>query len=302
MTQIAIELVAPDIDSHRRSSTGVDFVHTFESGKPGPHVMVNAITHGNEICGAIVVDRLLRTAIRPFPSLADTLRRALVEAPPVVLRDGGVLAEGFDAELDELRGISTHAGDYLIALETQERERSGIAGLKIGYNRVSGYYFELSRAQAEQAPAHFIRRQTLKNAERYITPELKAFEDKALSASARALAREKLLYEILLDTILDELPPLQALCEALAELDVLLGHALPSWLRVFKSSSGANSRKRMFTVAVTFWTFLLQVLDADGSCRSALAHVHALCAANKFFNLVINVDETRLTALHAGTR
>lgn len=165
--------------------------------------------------------RELRTAIRPFPSLADTLRRALVEAPPVVLRDGGVLATGFDAELDELRGISTHAGDYLIALETQERERSGIAGLKIGYNRVSGYYFELSRTQAEQAPAHFIRRQTLKNAERYITPELKAFEDRALSASARALAREKLLYEILLDTILDELQPLQALCEALAELDVL---------------------------------------------------------------------------------
>lgn len=165
--------------------------------------------------------RELRVAIRPFPALADTLRRALVEAPPVVLRDGGVLAEGFDAELDELRGISTHAGDYLIALESQERERSGIAGLKIGYNRVSGYYFELSRAQAELAPAHFIRRQTLKNAERYITPELKAFEDKALSASARALAREKLLYDDLLDTILEELTDLQALCEALAELDVL---------------------------------------------------------------------------------
>ena len=163
----------------------------------------------------------LATRIRPFPSLADTLQRALVEAPPVVLRDGGVLAAGYDAELDELRGISANAGDYLVALETQERERTGIAGLKIGYNRVSGYYFELSRSQAENAPAHFIRRQTLKNAERFITPELKAFEDKALSAAARALAREKQLYELLLDTILDDLQPLQALCEALAELDVL---------------------------------------------------------------------------------
>ncbi len=165
--------------------------------------------------------RELREHIRPFPALAETLRRAIVEAPPVVLRDGGVIAEGFDAELDELRGISSNAGDYLLALEAQERERSGIAGLKIGYNRVSGYYFELSRAQAEQAPAHFIRRQTLKNAERYITPELKAFEDKALSASARALAREKQIYEDLLDTVLDDLQPLQNLCEALAELDVL---------------------------------------------------------------------------------
>lgn len=165
--------------------------------------------------------RTLRENIRPFPELAETLRRAIVEGPPVVLRDGGVIAPGYDADLDELRGISTHAGDYLLALEAQERERSGIATLKIGYNRVSGYYFELSRLQAEQAPAHFIRRQTLKNAERYITPELKAFEDKALSASARALAREKHLYELLLDRILDELTPLQALCEALAELDVL---------------------------------------------------------------------------------
>ncbi len=165
--------------------------------------------------------RELREHIRPFPALAETLRLAIVEAPPVVLRDGGVIAAGFDGELDELRGISTNAGDYLLALEAQERERSGIAGLKIGYNRVSGYYFELSRSQADQAPAHFIRRQTLKHAERYITPELKAFEDKALSASARALAREKQIYENLLDTVLDELTPLQSLCEALAELDVL---------------------------------------------------------------------------------
>ena len=165
--------------------------------------------------------RELVGAIRPFPALAETMRRAIVEAPPVVLRDGGVIAEGYDAELDELRGISSNAGDYLLQLEAQERERTGIPGLKIGYNRVSGYYFELSRSQAKQAPAHFIRRQTLKNAERYITPELKAFEDKALSASARALAREKLIYEQILDIVLDDLAPLQVLCEALAELDTL---------------------------------------------------------------------------------
>jgi DNA mismatch repair protein MutS len=159
--------------------------------------------------------------IKPFPELANTLQAAVVEAPPVVLREGGVIANGFDAELDELRAISTNAGDHLVKLENEERERSGIASLKIGYNRVSGYYFELSRLQAEQAPAHFIRRQTLKNAERFITPELKAFEDKALSASARALAREKQLYDELLAILLSALAPLQALCNALAELDVL---------------------------------------------------------------------------------
>jgi len=160
--------------------------------------------------------------IAPQPALADLLQRAVVEAPPAVLRDGGVIADGFDADLDELRGLSTNAGDYLLALEAKEREASGIAALKIGYNRVSGYYFELSRLHAEQAPAHFIRRQTLKNVERYITPELKAFEDKALSASARALAREKQLFEDLLDAITFELTPLQALCESLAELDALV--------------------------------------------------------------------------------
>lgn len=159
--------------------------------------------------------------IKPFPELASTLQAAVVEAPPVVLREGGVIANGFDAELDELRAISTNAGDHLVKLENEERERSGIASLKIGYNRVSGYYFELSRLQAEQAPVHFIRRQTLKNVERFITPELKAFEDKALSASARALAREKQLYDELLAILLTALAPLQSLCNALAELDVL---------------------------------------------------------------------------------
>ncbi|MBZ9566423.1 DNA mismatch repair protein MutS [Modicisalibacter tunisiensis] len=167
----------------------------------------------------------LKRHIRPYPELAETLTRALVESPPVVIRDGGVIAEGFDAELDEHRGLAEHAGDYLVRLETRERERTGLAGLKVGYNRVHGYYIEIPRAQAREAPADYIRRQTLKNAERFIIPELKEFEDKALSAKSRALAREKLLYEGLLDTLGAELDALQASGRALAALDVLAAFA-----------------------------------------------------------------------------
>ncbi|WP_373190488.1 DNA mismatch repair protein MutS, partial [Halomonas sp.] len=163
----------------------------------------------------------LRHHIQPFPALADTLTRALVENPPVVIRDGGVIAEGFDSELDEHRGLAEHAGDYLVRLETRERERTGLPGLKVGYNRVHGYYIEVPRAQARDAPADYVRRQTLKNAERFIIPELKAFEDKALSAKSRALAREKLLYDSLLDTLNTELAALQGTGRALAALDVL---------------------------------------------------------------------------------
>ncbi|RAH39244.1 DNA mismatch repair protein MutS [Halomonas sp. SL1] len=163
----------------------------------------------------------LKRHIRPYPALADTLGRALVENPPVVIRDGGVIAEGFDAELDEHRGLAEHAGDYLVQLETRERERTGLTGLKVGYNRVHGYYIEIPRAQAREAPVDYIRRQTLKNAERFIIPELKEFEDKALSAKSRALAREKLLYDGLLDDLNAELAPLQATGRSLAALDVL---------------------------------------------------------------------------------
>ena len=139
----------------------------------------------------------------------------------MVIRDGGVIAAGYDAELDELRQLATGASDYLLALEQREQQRTGLANLKVGYNRVHGYYIEISRAQAERAPADYIRRQTLKNAERFITPELKGFEDKALSAKARALSREKGLYEELIDTLLEELGALQNCAAALAELDVL---------------------------------------------------------------------------------
>lgn len=170
-----------------------------------------------------------------FKSLHQHLMAAIVESPPVLLRDGNVIAEGYDEELDELRKIRDHAGQFLIDLEIKERERTGINTLKIGYNRVSGYYIELTRAQAEQAPADYIRRQTLKNAERYITPELKGFEDKVLSSESRALAREKLLFESLLDELRQNIAHLQMMSAAIAHIDVLANFAhqarLNSWAR-----------------------------------------------------------------------
>ena len=163
----------------------------------------------------------LATQASQFPELAKLLARAIVENPPMVIRDGGVLREGFDPELDELRALGTDASEFLLQLERRERERSGIQSLKVGYNRVHGYYIEISRGQADKAPVEYIRRQTLKNVERFITPELKQFEDKALSARSRALSREKLLYEQLLETINEDLPALQACAAAVAELDLL---------------------------------------------------------------------------------
>lgn len=159
--------------------------------------------------------------IDEFPLLVELLQKALIENPPMVIRDGGVIAAGFDSELDELRDLSNNAGNYLVDLETRERERTGISTLKVGYNRVHGYYLEITRGQADQAPVDYQRRQTLKHAERFITPELKAYEDKALSARSRSLAREKLLYDGLLDTLNDQLVALQESAAAMAELDVL---------------------------------------------------------------------------------
>ncbi|MCX2834636.1 DNA mismatch repair protein MutS [Microbulbifer thermotolerans] len=159
--------------------------------------------------------------IGEWPETVELLQRALVENPPVVIRDGGVIAPGYDAELDELRGISENAGDYLIQLEAREKERTGIPTLKVGYNRVHGYFIEISRGQSDKAPAEYIRRQTLKNAERFITPELKEFEDKALSAKSRALAREKALYEALIDKLNLSLAELQLAAAGVSQLDVL---------------------------------------------------------------------------------
>ena len=152
---------------------------------------------------------------------AHLLASAIVDQPPVLARDGGVFAAGYDSELDELRTLSSTADQYLVALEAREREASGIPTLKVGYNRVHGYYLEVSKAHAAKAPTHYTRRQTLTNAERYITEELKAFEDKVLSARERSLARERLLYEQLLDLLGERLEPLKHCAAALAELDVL---------------------------------------------------------------------------------
>ncbi|MDE1899356.1 MAG: DNA mismatch repair protein MutS, partial [Xanthomonadaceae bacterium] len=149
------------------------------------------------------------------------LAAAIIAQPPVLLRDGGVIAPGHDAELDRLRLLSTDADRFLLDLELREKAASGIAALKVGYNRVHGYYIEIGKAQADRAPAHYTRRQTVKGAERYITAELKAFEDQVLSARERALMRERALYEDVLDALGARLAPLQDAAAAIAELDVL---------------------------------------------------------------------------------
>ena len=157
--------------------------------------------------------------------LHQILTKAIVELPPAIIREGGVIKEGYDQTLDDLRNLSNNSQEFLLNLERQERERTKISTLKIGYNRVHGYFIEISRQQAAQAPTEYIRRQTLKNAERYITPELKTYEDQVLSSQSRALAREKMLYEALLAEINLSLSPLQDCAAALAELDVLSNFA-----------------------------------------------------------------------------
>jgi len=165
--------------------------------------------------------RELATAVEPLPEVAGLLSRALVENPPVVLRDGGVLASGYDAELDELRDLSQNADQFLLDLERREQESTGIANLKVSYNRVHGYYIEVTRAQSDRVPDSYVRRQTLKAVERFITPELKKFEDQVLSAREKALAREKYLYERLLEELLPRIPALQLTASGIAALDVL---------------------------------------------------------------------------------
>ncbi len=169
--------------------------------------------------------RELSESLGEHAAEAHLLAEALVEQPPVLARDGGVFADGYDAELDELRQLSTHADRFLVDLEAREKEATGIPTLKVGYNRVHGYFIEISKGQSAKAPAHYTRRQTLTGAERYITEELKAFEDKVLSARERALARERLLYEQLLDALNARLEPLKRCASALSELDVLAAFA-----------------------------------------------------------------------------
>lgn len=170
--------------------------------------------------------KALLQQITSFPDLDALLQKAIIDNPPMLIREGGVIATGYDKELDELRAISQNAGDFLVRLEQQEREKTGLSTLKVGYNRVHGYYIELSKGQAHKAPVEYQRRQTLKNAERFITPELKVFEDKALSAKSRALSREKYLYDELLDTLKRSLIALQESAQAIASLDVLCSFAL----------------------------------------------------------------------------
>jgi DNA mismatch repair protein MutS len=167
----------------------------------------------------------LKASLVARPDLHALLARAILPEPASVLREGGVIADGYDAGLDELRALTRDAGAFLLELEKRERERSGIGTLKVEYNKVHGFYIEVSRAQADKVPDDYRRRQTLKNAERYITPELKAFEDKALSAQERALAREKALFEALLDALTPHVPQLLAVAGALAETDVLASQA-----------------------------------------------------------------------------
>jgi DNA mismatch repair protein MutS len=155
----------------------------------------------------------------------DLLVRAIAAEPGAQVRDGSVIAPGFDADLDELRSLNDNCGAFLVDMEVRERERSGINSLKVEFNKVHGFYIEVTHANVDKIPDDYRRRQTLKNAERYITPELKAFEDKALSAQERSLAREKLLYEGILDALLPVVPTLQTIARAIAQLDLLAGFA-----------------------------------------------------------------------------
>jgi DNA mismatch repair protein MutS len=187
------------------------------------HAMLRALGDGTGLLAAIHGD------IATPEACLDLLHRAVALEPAAMVRDGGVFARGFDAELDELRALSENAGQFLVDLETRERARTGIANLRVEYNKVHGFYIEVTNGQATKVPDDYRRRQTLKNCERYITPELKAFEDKALSAQDRALAREKMLYDVLLADLAPFIGVLQTISKALAQLDVLVsltGHAL----------------------------------------------------------------------------
>ncbi len=182
----------------------------------------------------------LAAALDPPSDCLTLLRRAIAAEPGAMVRDGGVIAVGYDAALDELNALQSNAGEFLVALEARERERTGIPNLRVEYNRVHGFYIEVTNAHAGKVPDDYRRRQTLKNAERYITPELKTFEDKALSARERALALEKRLYDELLAALAPEAPRLQSLARAVAELDLLATFAAVAlerdWVRpVFMS-------------------------------------------------------------------
>ena len=198
-----------------RSARPRDLSRLCASLRALPHIQVSLSALESKRAQSLAHD------ISEFPATVDLLMRAIVDNPPVIIRDGGVIAKGYDEELDQLRGLSQNAGQFLLDLETKERERTGLSTLKVGYNRVHGYYIEISRLQSAQAPSEYVRRQTLKNAERFITPELKSFEDRALSSKSRSLAREKALYEDLIEDLATQLQQLQQASDGVSELDVL---------------------------------------------------------------------------------
>jgi DNA mismatch repair protein MutS len=204
LTRIALESARPR-----------DLVHLRTALQLLPDLQAD-LTH----CGA-ERPAALATAMGVHDATRDRLERAIIAAPPMLIRDGGVIAPGYDAELDELRALSSNADDYLTNLETRERARTGVTTLKVGYNRVHGYFIELSKSHSHKAPDDYQRRQTLKGAERYITPELKEFEGKVLSARERSLAHEKRLYQTLLESFRPELSALRSMASAIAETDVL---------------------------------------------------------------------------------
>ncbi len=213
LTRVALRSARPrDLSTLRDALALLPAIRTDLAALDSPRI--DALLHelGNED------DRAIATC-------AGLLAHAITTQPALRLSDGGVLADGFDAELDELRMLSTNADGFLVALEAREKAATGIATLKVGYNRVHGYYIEISKGQSERAPVHYTRRQTLTGAERYITEELKQFEDKVLSARARSLQRERALYEELLDVLGADLAPLRRLADALSELDVLAAFA-----------------------------------------------------------------------------
>ena len=164
---------------------------------------------------------ILVKAMTPKIELINLLKNAIHDEPNTMLRDGNVIADGYDKELDELRAIQNNCGEFLLQLELREKARTNIPTLRVEYNRVHGFYIEVTNTHKEKIPEDYSRRQTLKNAERYVTPELKIFEERALSAKDRSLAREKLLFNLILDTLVSYVSHLQQIALSVAELDVL---------------------------------------------------------------------------------
>ena len=216
----------------------------FKKAPEADFTLENSQTGANSL--PVLLNRLAAD-LQPPPGCTELLQRAILPEPAALVRDGGVINHGFDAELDELRAIQTNCDGFLLDLETRERARTGIGNLRVQFNKVHGFYIEVTQGQIDKVPDDYRRRQTLKNAERFITPELKAFEDKALSAQERALAREKWLYEQLLDALQAHVPALGALARALAALDALAALAERSltlnWCRpVFTAQPGLDIR------------------------------------------------------------